>query len=155
MRVWKDSITLFSYTVRVTEDNFIILNNLGSMLMGKGRNEEAIGLLQDTERINPEHCNASYNLGVTFIRMFRFQEALASLARSLSCYEREGREGVYLADTHYNLGVALSGLGRNAEAERHFRTVLKIVPGYPGGSKALAVPWSARERDHGTPVTTA
>ena len=137
VRVWKDGITLFSYTVRVTEDNFIILNNLGTLLMSSGRTAEAIGVLQETERINPEHCNASYNLGVTLIRMFRYREALAPLSRSLACYEREGRRGVYLADTHYNLGIALSGTGRNAEAERHFRALLQIEPGYPGGGKAL------------------
>ena len=32
-RVWRDSLTLYEYTVRVTGDNFIVLNNLGSMLM--------------------------------------------------------------------------------------------------------------------------
>ena len=29
VRVWRDSLTLFGYTVRVTEDNFIVLNNSG------------------------------------------------------------------------------------------------------------------------------
>jgi len=137
VRVWRDSITLFGYTVRVTRDNFIVLNNFGSMLMSSGRIQEAIGVLQETERINPEHCNAPYNLGVALVRAFRFQEALAPLSRALACYEREGRVGVYIADTHYNQGVALSRLGRYPEAEWHLRTVLQIAPDYPGGRMAL------------------
>jgi tetratricopeptide (TPR) repeat protein len=136
-RVWRDSITLYEYTVRVTTDNFIVLNNLGSMLMSSGRTAEAIGILQETERINPEHCNAPYNLGITLIRAVRNREALEALSRALACYEREGRVGAYIADTHYNLGVALSNLGRYPEAESRFRACLWIAPSYPGARMAL------------------
>jgi hypothetical protein len=136
-RVWRDSLTLYEHTVRVTTDNFIVLNNLGSMLMSSGRTAEAIGVLQETERINPEHCNAPYNLGTTLIRAVRNREALEALSRALACYEREGRVGAYIADTHYNLGVALSNLGRYSEAESHFRTCLSIAPNYPGARLAL------------------
>jgi len=136
-RVWRDSTTLFEYTVGVTKDNFIVLNNLGSMLMSSGRTDEAIVALQETERINPEHCNAPYNLGTTLLRVARYQEALGSLSRALACYEREGRVGGYIADTYYNQGVALSGLHRDPEAEARFRACLRIAPDYPGGRIAL------------------
>jgi tetratricopeptide (TPR) repeat protein len=135
--VWRDSLTLYEYTVRVTKDNFIVLNNLGSMLMSSGRNERAIAVLKETERINPEHCNAPYNLGVTLIRAVRNWEALEALTRALACYQREGRHGTYIADTHYFLGFALSNLGRYPEAEAHFRRCLQIAPDYPGGRLAL------------------
>jgi tetratricopeptide (TPR) repeat protein len=137
-RVWRDSLTLFEYTVRVTKDNYIVLNNLGSMLLESGRKEEAVTVLQETERINPEHCNGSYNLGTTLLRMARYQEALVSLSRAMACYEREGRVGAYIADTHYNQGVALSGLRRYPEAESHFRACIRIAPNYPGVRLALA-----------------
>jgi Flp pilus assembly protein TadD len=136
-RVWRDSLTLFQYTVGVTKDNYIVLNNLGSMLMERGRSQEAVAVLQETERINPGHCNAAYNLGTTLIRMVRYQDALEPLSRALACYEREGRVGAYVADTHYNQGVALAGLGRYPEAESHFRSCLQIAPNYPGGRIAL------------------
>jgi len=136
-RVWRDSLTLFEYTVGVTKDNYIVLNNLGSMLMESGRTEEAITVLQETERLSPKHCNAPYNLGTTLLRLGRYREALVALSRALACYEREGRVGAYIADTHYNLGAAFAGLGRYPEAESHFRTCLRIVPNYPGGRLAL------------------
>jgi tetratricopeptide (TPR) repeat protein len=136
-RVWRESLTLYQYTAGVTKDNFIVLNNLGSTLMSRGRTEEAIGVLEQTERVNPAHCNAPYNLGTTLIRLARYQEALAPLTRALSCYEREGRQGAYLADTHFNLGAALSGVGRYPEAEREFATCLQIVPNYPGAAIGL------------------
>ena len=105
--------------------------------MSAGHTEEAVAVLQETERVNPAHCNAAYNLGTTLIRLFRYQDALAPLSRALACYEREGRVGVYLADTYFNLGVAFSRLGRSSEAEAHFRALLRIAPSYPGGRIAL------------------
>jgi hypothetical protein len=136
-RVWRDSLTLFRYTVGVTTENYIVLNNLGSMLMSAGRSEEAIAVLRETQRINPEHCNASYNLGVTLIRAVRHREALEPLAYALACYEREGRVGGYIADTYFNQGLALAGLGRFAEAEDRFRRCLQIAPQYPRARMAL------------------
>jgi tetratricopeptide (TPR) repeat protein len=94
-------------------------------------------VLQEAERINPGHCNASYNQGTTLLRMARYQEALGALSRALACYEREGRVGAYIADTHYNQGAALVGLGRYPEAESNFRSCLRIAPNYPGGRIAL------------------
>ena len=136
-RLWKDSLTLYEYTVGVTKDNFIVLNNLGSMLMESGRGDRAVAILREAERINPEHCNAPYNQGATLIRMFRYQEALEPLSRALACYEREGRVGSYIADTHYNQGFALARLGRYPEAEAHLRQCLRIAPTYPGGLLVL------------------
>jgi Flp pilus assembly protein TadD len=137
VRVWRDSLTLYEYTVGVTAGNYIVMNNLGLERMRRGRLAAAIGVLEEAERVNPAHCNAPYNLGTSLIRMFRYQEALDPLARALACYEREGRVGAYLADTHFNRGVALSRLGRYAEAEAHFRACLKIAPNYPEGRRAL------------------
>ena len=93
--------------------------------------------MQETERINPEHCNAPYNLGTTLLRAGPVPGGPGALSRALVCYEREGRVGAYIADTHYNLGVALSSLGRYPEAESHFRTCLQIAPNYPGARIAL------------------
>ncbi len=137
VRVWRDSLTLFEYTVGVTRDNYLILNNLGTELLDRGRSEEALRVLQEVARIDPEHCNAHYNLGVTLIRRVRYQEAVAVLYRSLVCYEQAGHTGGYIADTHYNLGIALAALGRFSDAERHFRTLLRIMPNYPRGRIAL------------------
>jgi len=136
-RVWRDSLTLFHYTAGATKENYIVLNNLGSTLMSAGRPEEAIAVLRETQRINPEHCNASYNLGVTLIRVVRYREALESLAFALACYEREGRVGSYIADTYFNEGIAFAGLGRYPEAADRLRRCLKIAPAYPGARQAL------------------
>jgi len=108
------------------------------MYLEAGRNDEAIAILRETARINPDHCNAHYNLGATLIRVIRCQEALDALSRAMACYQREGRVGGYIADTHYNQGVALAALARYREAEAQFRAVLQIDPNYPRARVALA-----------------
>ena len=80
--------------------------------------------------------------------MFRYQEALAPLSRALACYEREGRVGAYIADTHYNLGVALAGLGRYRRGGGALQGVLSgSCRTTPAGAWRSAMPWPARERD--------
>jgi hypothetical protein len=134
---WRNSLSLFGYTVDRTRDNYLVLNNYGTALMQAGRIDDAIGILRETARINPEHCNAHYNLGVAVLRQNRYTEAVIPLLRSLKCYEDEGRVGIYIADTHYNLGLALAGMGKYGEAESHLRAALRISPEYPGASSAL------------------
>ncbi|HWR97913.1 MAG TPA: tetratricopeptide repeat protein [Candidatus Methanoperedens sp.] len=134
---WKNSLTLFKYTVDVTKDNYLVMNNYGTSLMQAARIDEAIGVLQETTRIDPKHCNGHYNLGIALLKKNRHREAVAPLERSLQCYVDEGRVGMYIADTHFNLGVALAGIVQYTEAERHLRAALQISPNYPGASAAL------------------
>ena len=54
----------------------------------------------------------------------------------MACYQHEGRAGGYIADTHYNLGVALSGLGRIPEPGALPGRALRIVPGYTARAAA-------------------
>ncbi len=39
---WRDDATLWHYTLRVTEGNYVAHNNLALMLKGEGRSEEAV-----------------------------------------------------------------------------------------------------------------
>ncbi|HEY6000286.1 MAG TPA: tetratricopeptide repeat protein [bacterium] len=151
---WRDSLRLFAYTVDRTRDNYLVLNNYGTALMQANRIDEAIKWLRETARVNPEHCNAHYNLGVALVKQDRFTEAVIPLLRSLKCYEDEGRVGIYIADTHYNLGVALSGMGKYAEAESHLRAALAIAPRYPGASAALGETLRRKALTSGAPAAT-
>jgi tetratricopeptide (TPR) repeat protein len=137
VRVWRDNLTLFEHAVRVTSDNYLMLNNLGIALMERGRNEEALGVLREEARINPERCDAHYNVGQILASRRQYSDAIEPLVRALACYERQGWNPHYVADTHYNMGLALAGLGRYAEAEAHLAALLRIMPSYPGGRAAL------------------
>ena len=54
-------------------------------------------------------------------------------------YEAALRIDPDLAEAHYDLGLALSGMGRPAEALSHFEAALKIRPDYAEAHNNLAV----------------
>lgn len=113
------------------------MDNFGVELKNAGRYEEAVGVLRRAIDINPEHCNAYYNLGVTLHASSRHQEALGPYNRALQCYIDRGSRPDYIADTHYNLGAVLLKLRRFREARWHFETLLGMAPHYPNGRVML------------------
>jgi len=126
--LWRDNLTLLGHTVRVTKNNYVIMNNLGEALAGAKRVDDAIEVLRETVRVNPEHCNASYNLGLTLFRQSRMLESLEPLERSLDCYKRHNMRLDWVTDTLSNLGSANYQLGRYAEAERYFLEFVHLDP---------------------------
>jgi tetratricopeptide (TPR) repeat protein len=136
--VWRNSLTLFAHTVRVTADNDIMLNNLGAALQDAGRDAEAVQALAEAVRVNPAPCDPHYNLGRALYGSGRYDEALAALTRALGCYEARRASPDYVADAHYKLGMTFLQLGRHGEAEREFTALLRIIPDYVGGREGLA-----------------
>ena len=137
--VWRDDLTLLGHTVRVTKDNYVIMNNLGEALAKAGRRDEAIAVLREAVRISPDHCNASYNLGLNLLRQSRPLEAIPPLERSLECYKRKNMKLVWVTDTLSNLGTANYQLGRLAEAEAYYAEFIRLDGGNAWANQMLAV----------------
>ena len=72
---WKDTITLFEHTLRVTQDNAVAHNNLGVALMKHARAAEgnaaafasAESHLREAIRIAPAYADAHNNLGIALM----------------------------------------------------------------------------------------
>ncbi len=98
---WKDSYSLFSYTLQVTENNGIAENNFGAALMERGQAELAQTHFESAVRLVPELAFAHYNLGVLLQRQNRTEQAAHEyrLAIALSS------DPIELAQAHNNLGV--------------------------------------------------
>jgi tetratricopeptide (TPR) repeat protein len=61
---WKDSLTLYTHGLSVTENNALLQNNIGAELTHLDRAEEAIPHLREAIRIQPDYGNAHNNLGL-------------------------------------------------------------------------------------------
>jgi hypothetical protein len=127
-RVWRDSLTLMTYTAAATGGNYVALNNLGLALDALGRHAEAATAFERALRVKPDHCPAQYNLGLAFVRLGRAADALAPLTAAVGCYRAAGYRIDWVADALVNLGGVELLLGRATEAERHFREALGIAP---------------------------
>ena len=115
--------TLYRTTVTRNDNCWLAHNNLGLLLMDRGRTDEAMAHFQKALEINPNYGDAHYNLGILLEKMGRTDEAMAHLLKTLELDPN-------YADAHNNLGLLLMDRGRNDEAMAHFQKALEIKPTY-------------------------
>ena len=129
---WRNSLALFNHALRVTTENYVALNNLGTALHALGRHEEALAHFQDALRINPDYAEALNNLGIALAALGRPEAALAH-------YQDALRIKPDYAGARNNLGIALRALGRHEEALVHFQDALRIKPDYAEALNNLGI----------------
>jgi tetratricopeptide (TPR) repeat protein len=162
--VWKDSLTLWSDTVKKSPDSRAVHTNLGAAFYYQGRIDDAIEEYKEALRLKPDYADAHNNLGTAYHSQNRIDEAIEEYKEALRlkpdyldahynlgiAYAMQGRmdEAIEeyksairlkpdLADAHFNLGLAYQGKGLKKEAIREFEKTLKISPDYQKARKAL------------------
>jgi tetratricopeptide (TPR) repeat protein len=121
---WRTSETLFAHAIRVTENNYVALTNLGNALADSGRFREAVGLYREALNIKPNFDEAHYNLGNALARLGRTAEAMHHLQAAL--VQRPD-----FLEARNNLGLMLLSVGRQEEAIVQFREALRTSPEDP------------------------
>jgi tetratricopeptide (TPR) repeat protein len=132
VRYWRNSVALFEHTLDLTEDNYVIHNNLGFALAELNRIPEAIQHYSEALRINPEYEKAHNNIGTAFIFQGQLERAVGHFANAL-------RLDPNFRDAHYNLGLALEALGNYEGAIYHYTQTLRIDPDYARAHNNLGV----------------
>jgi tetratricopeptide (TPR) repeat protein len=118
---WKNNVLLFEHALRVTRNNYIAHNVLGSDLVEKGLFQEAYFHFKRSLEIWPEQDMIRNNLGFTLIQLGREDEAIVHLKKIL----KTDKNNYYV---HFNLGIAFAKKRNFDEAIHHFQEVLKIDP---------------------------
>ena len=119
--IWRDSETLWKYTLTVTKNNSIAHNNLGLVPRAAGRLQEALEHFEEALRIDPNFAKAHNNIGNVLKDLGRSDEAI-------SHYEKALEINPNYADGHYNYGNALRILNRPQEAVERYREAVRIKP---------------------------
>ena len=120
---WKNSFTLFSHAIEVTQNNYIACNNLGAAYDDIGRWPEAIKSYNQAIIFNPNYLIAYNNIGNVYTKLGRYTEAI-------EVYKNAIRIKPDYAEAHYNLGIAYGNLGRNTEAIEAYKNAIRIRPNY-------------------------
>jgi Tfp pilus assembly protein PilF len=124
---WRNSATLFQYTLSVTPDNRVIENNVGTILGESGRYDEATAHFEKALRIRPDFLELTSdadireNLGLLLARQGKAAEAVEQLNEALRLNPNN-------ADAHNNLGVILLRLGKAEESIPHFSSAIRLRP---------------------------
>lgn len=152
---WRDSVTLFTRALQVTEDNWLVHNNMANVLLGRGRPHEAIPHLLTSLRIKPGNAMAHANLGNAYRNTGRKEEGEAQYREALRLDPGNATARINMAvvlaerghideailqlrevgcrtpghwELHYNLGVLLRARGRDEEAVAMLREAARLNP---------------------------
>ncbi len=130
--VWRDSETLWRYTLSVTRDNAYAHANLGSVLMTKGEPVEAAEQARKALAIESHNIIALANLGTLLLDRGRHAEAI-------ELYERTIEVNPKFVLGWFFLGNAFQRAGRLNDAERAWRKAVEIEPGLTAAWRNLAL----------------
>lgn len=107
---WRNNETLYRHTLAVTENNFLIAQNLCNTLMVQDRLDEAAEKCRDAIAWNKNYANAYNTLGVVSVKQNNAEEAVRNFNQALVLQPNDPL-------TYTNLAIPLSMLGRTDEAE--------------------------------------
>jgi len=127
---WKNSVELFKHTVEVTDNNYLMHNNLGFALTARGRPDEAIEHYKEALRLNPNFEQANINIGLALLSQGKVDECIGY-------YEEVLRVNPGYARVHNNLGAVLWRLGKIEAATVHFQKAVLLKPDYAEAHNSL------------------
>jgi Flp pilus assembly protein TadD len=119
---WRDSRTLFERTLAVTEDNFLIENNMALIMAEAGRHEDAIKFYRNAIAVQPEVPEPHVNIAQELMISGKPDEALIQLTEAL-------RLKPNLPLAHMDLALLLAGGGKMEEANLHLNELLRLSSG--------------------------
>ena len=118
---FRDGITLYRHALAVTEDNYLVHNNLGVTLAERGRLAEAAAEYEAALRIKADYPEAHNNLGTALKKQGRLAEA-----------ERHFKIAIRLRpdfdEPHANLGNVYLAQGELGQARTQYEAALRLRP---------------------------
>jgi Tfp pilus assembly protein PilF len=121
---WRDSVTVWTHALQVTQHNYVAEDDLGEALVHLHRVEEAYPLFVQAARDNPIDPAARLNIGTYLFQHGHQAEAIQQYELAI----RFGAEPGLVAMTYANLGSAFCGLGDFEKARASFAHALQLNP---------------------------
>ena len=139
---WRDSIALWTRAVEIDRRNDVALYNLGTALAVAGRRDEALARYEQVLAIVPGHAGAARNRDLLRAEALESEgnrlAANRELAAAADAYAAAVRLDPKRTHARAALGMALTELGRLAEARPHLQAALGQGESDPAVPNALA-----------------
>lgn len=128
---WRSSRDLWTHALRVTQDNYMAEDYVGSALLvekyeatGQRHLDEALVHFQNAVRINPNDAISHLNLGADMHEHGRLRAAIEQYQTVLSLTQ----DPHLVAKCFIDLGAAFQQLGDYAASEQYYHEAQKIEP---------------------------
>jgi protein O-mannosyl-transferase len=119
---WKDSATLYTRAIAVTDANYLAHLNLGVDLAAQGDNQRALRELYTSIEQNPDQPHARNSLGGVLFNLGHKDEAIEQFSLAIRLAPQD-------AEPHTNLGNALVDADKLDAAIVELNTALRLNPG--------------------------
>ena len=130
VRHWRNSISLFEYTLKVTSNNYLAHNNLANALGQSQNYDAAIEHCLEAIRIRPKYFRAHYNLGMAFYHKGDMDKAVSHWSRVLQLKPD-------FPETNYNIAIALLKQNKTDQAIEHLEKEIELNPNQTRAQKTL------------------
>jgi Flp pilus assembly protein TadD len=131
---FSQAITFYQKAIEQDETYWPAWNNIGNTLVTLGQRERAILSFENVLRLNPDYWPVQYNIAILHVQGSRFELAIPKLRIVLDWRPD-------FKDARNLLGVCLSKMGKQAEAEQEWKQVRETAGrGYVPGQGVLSPP---------------
>lgn len=136
---WKDSLSLFSHSIAVTQDNWPTMNRYAGSLAMAGRLDEAVQNYRQAIRLKPSEVESREAMAEVLERQGNTAEAVAEYRQVIAMKPEN-------VDALKHLSLALIRSGSYDEALAYLRNASRLAPDDPGIAQLLAAFGGVRER---------
>ncbi len=131
---WKNSISIFSHALTVTENNYLAHANLGFAFFDKDEDEKALYHYNKSILINPRHWLVYLGRGSIYLKQGLYDKTIEDYTRALKLRPFAAAGGYYynqLCDKlFYNRGIAYYKLGQYRQAIDDFNKTISLNPAH-------------------------
>jgi protein O-mannosyl-transferase len=130
LQYWRDSTSLWTHVLEVTNENAFVHKQLSQVLLQQGKYDEAIAHYSRALQLMPDDADEQNNMANDLLHHNRVDLAIAHYSEAL-------RIKPGLVEAHNNLANALMRQGRAAEALTHYSAAISIKPDYAAAHNGL------------------
>ena len=118
---WRDTERVYRYMLTLSPDVAILHNNLGNVLKGSGKIDEALKHFGRSLKLAPNSAEIHNNVGNVLCELGKIDEAIEHYEKALSLKTN-------FSEAHYNLATVLLEQGKLDEAITELRESLRLDP---------------------------
>lgn len=161
---WKNSVTLFEHTLKISPGNYIALGNLGQFYINTGEYDKGLAYMKKAIQAKPKFAPFYYNTGLAIHGRGNYAEAIeyfekaekmsfpgednrrllgdcyrltGKLPQAVDIYEKALKTNSHNTSARYGMALALMEMGRKDEAMKELRETLLLDPHYLSARKIL------------------
>ncbi len=138
-RTYHDLETLWRHTLSKNPQAWLAHNNLGTVLVGRGEPEKAIGHFSRAVEVKPDYAMAYFNRGTSHSSLGHSEQALQDFQRAIDLDPQN-------AEAHVNRALLLQERGDLGAALLDYQRALEIAPWSHAAHNNLGTLYQAREQ---------